>query len=296
MSLRTFFESWFAAGALGCAIVFFLWRRTRDDELKPSPVVIAVTLAAGPIIPAALAWFAVAGTGKRRQSKAHAPNDGPIRTREDLLCRMINLRLAVRPEPGRPHIADHWIGWQLGQTPEADLAAAIDMFLWNEDAVRPLGDNPADLASSSPALAPGLRDKLLTYSAAAMKLKHPQYLEIGYDIFEQCVDLAAQWSLKEIANAAAGKPYPPQSWWSHPLSWEAVMNGDFDPAADVHELEHGTTRLSAQWRTMMSRRSEQDEIWSFKSPPETWQSLGGRAGLVLVRRKTPIASVTLRMN
>src|SRR5206468_1289893 len=99
-----------------------------------------------------------------------------------------------------------------------------------------------------------------------------------------------------IRRATGAKPYPPRSWWTEELSWKAVMNGELVPSVAIHELEHGTTRTSAQWRTMMSRRSDSDEIWSFKSPSESWEQLCGRAGLVLVRRGAPIASVTLAMN
>ena len=57
-----------------------------------------------------------------------------------------------------------------------------------------------------------------------------------------------------------------RSWWTERLSWQAVMNGEFSSSVNVHELEHGKTRLSVQWRTMMSRRSESDEILIVQKP------------------------------
>lgn len=295
MSLSTFAWSWAAAGALGCVIVYFLHRRSRNNDLRPSPGLLAGTLVAGPIVPVFVLGLTVFSSRKRPSSRPEPPT-GPVRDRDDLMCRMINLRLAVAPEPGRPSSADHWPMYQFSETPEADLAAAVDMFLWNEDAVHPLVPDSGGALVEVLQLRSEMREKVLAYCSAAMKLKHPQYLQLGHNIFERSVDLAIEWALNEIGRAVRDRPYPPPSWWTEQLSWQVVMNGDFGSSVNVHELEHGTSRLSVQWRTMMSRRSESDEIWSFQSPPETWQRLGGRAGLVLVRRGRPVSSVTLRMN
>jgi hypothetical protein len=40
---------------------------------------------------------------------------------------------------------------------------------------------------------------------------------------------------------------------------------------------------NAEWQALLAERQEGDEIWEFRSPPDTWKHLFGRAGVALVR-------------
>jgi hypothetical protein len=39
-----------------------------------------------------------------------------------------------------------------------------------------------------------------------------------------------------------------------------------------------------------------DELWTFRSPPDSWQLLAGRAGIALVRDEKPIRTIITLMN
>jgi hypothetical protein len=39
-----------------------------------------------------------------------------------------------------------------------------------------------------------------------------------------------------------------------------------------------------------------DELWTFRSPPDSWQLLAGRAGIALVRDGKPIKAIITMMN
>ena len=54
--------------------------------------------------------------------------------------------------------------------------------------------------------------------------------------------------------------------------------------------------LNAEWRELVARMLDGDEIWEFSSPANTWSKLGGRAGVALVRNGEIIDSIITRMN
>jgi hypothetical protein len=47
-----------------------------------------------------------------------------------------------------------------------------------------------------------------------------------------------------------------------------------------------------KWQTFISRMIAGDELWSFKSPPETWNNLAGVAGYAIVRSNNIVATIT----
>lgn len=53
---------------------------------------------------------------------------------------------------------------------------------------------------------------------------------------------------------------------------------------------------SSQWRDLLARMQPGDEIWEFSSPPETWEDLCGRRGIVLLRGKEAVAWIVTSMN
>jgi len=51
-----------------------------------------------------------------------------------------------------------------------------------------------------------------------------------------------------------------------------------------------------EWEDLKALMMPGDEIWTFSSPPESWQDLAGRAGVALVRDGIPIRVVVTMMN
>lgn len=54
--------------------------------------------------------------------------------------------------------------------------------------------------------------------------------------------------------------------------------------------------LSPKWDALKAQMQPDDELWTFSSPPKSWEDLAGRSGIALVRDKTVIASIVTMMN
>ena len=76
----------------------------------------------------------------------------------------------------------------------------------------------------------------------------------------------------------------------------------FDPV-DIDEMEsdwldkpgpYGVPKK--EWVKLKSQMEEHDEIFSFSSPPQSWENLAGRAGYALVRDGEVVASIVTMMN
>jgi hypothetical protein len=67
---------------------------------------------------------------------------------------------------------------------------------------------------------------------------------------------------------------------------EAAHTGDGKPFG----------RLNPEWEQMKAHMIDGDELWSFKSPPDTWRHLAGRAGIALVRDGEIIRNLVTLMN
>jgi hypothetical protein len=53
---------------------------------------------------------------------------------------------------------------------------------------------------------------------------------------------------------------------------------------------------NAEWEALKTEMKPGDELWTFSSPPASWQGLAGRAGIALVRNGAPIKILTGAMN
>ncbi len=65
---------------------------------------------------------------------------------------------------------------------------------------------------------------------------------------------------------------------------------------DAPELRKPFGFLNAKWEELKARMRTGDEIWTFRSPPESWQDLAGRAGVALVRSNKMIDAIVTVMN
>lgn len=64
----------------------------------------------------------------------------------------------------------------------------------------------------------------------------------------------------------------------------------FPDAAKPFGFDH------AKWEALKAQMKAGDEIWTFSSPPESWENLAGRAGIALVRHGKPIVVLITDMN
>ena len=77
-----------------------------------------------------------------------------------------------------------------------------------------------------------------------------------------------------------------------PQSW-------LDVRVTVQELEAETSRLRPQgdrWENFKKQIMDEDELWTFCSPPESWQSHAGREGIAIVRGGCVAAHLVMLMN
>jgi hypothetical protein len=83
--------------------------------------------------------------------------------------------------------------------------------------------------------------------------------------------LQRQASIAEIeAFRKESAPGEPSDWWI--IQWEE------------------------KWQQFFSIMIEGDEIWEYRSPPETWQYMAGQAGYAVVRAGEVIHVLMTRMN
>lgn len=54
--------------------------------------------------------------------------------------------------------------------------------------------------------------------------------------------------------------------------------------------------MNKEWKTLITRMIEGDELWEFNSPEDTWENLCGRAGIALVRNGEVIDTLITMMN
>lgn len=81
------------------------------------------------------------------------------------------------------------------------------------------------------------------------------------------------------SDATNSKPLIPTEWLTKRVS---IQNVDIKLKADLEKLQ--------------SAMKPGDELWEFKSPPETWRMFAGVAGYAIVRDGTPVGGVVTYMN
>ena len=77
--------------------------------------------------------------------------------------------------------------------------------------------------------------------------------------------------------------------------WPEVIPSWLTMRATVSEIE-AECSLDDDWIEFKSMVEDRDEIWRFRSPPETWMSLAGRQGFALVRSDKIVACLVTIMN
>ena len=92
----------------------------------------------------------------------------------------------------------------------------------------------------------------------------------------------------------------PLAWLQERMSIEEAERR-FTPKQDdranyVPELRKPFGFLNARWEELKARVQTGDQIWTFSSPPETWELVPHSFGIALVRENKVIAAVILGMS
>jgi hypothetical protein len=93
--------------------------------------------------------------------------------------------------------------------------------------------------------------------------------------------IPASWLIKKTSVAEAEADHP----------------GMRDERAQQHpELARPFGALNAKWEALKADMQPNDELWTFSSPPRTWEDLAGRAGIALVRDGIAIEIIVTMLN
>jgi hypothetical protein len=93
--------------------------------------------------------------------------------------------------------------------------------------------------------------------------------------------IPAAWLIKKISVAEAEAEHP------------GVRD---ERARRFPELAKPFGALNAKWEALKARMQPNDELWTFSSPPRTWEDLAGRAGVALVRDGQAIEIIVTMLN
>jgi hypothetical protein len=90
-----------------------------------------------------------------------------------------------------------------------------------------------------------------------------------------------EWLQMQITVAEAETAYPG-------ITDDRVKN--FPDAAKPFGFRH------AEWEALKTHMQPGDQLWTFMSPPKSWEDLAGRSGIALVRNGAPIEIIVGAMN
>ena len=90
-----------------------------------------------------------------------------------------------------------------------------------------------------------------------------------------------EWLQKQITIAEAETAYPG-------ITDDRVKN--FPDAAKPFGFRH------AEWEALKTHMQPGDQLWTFMSPPKSWEDLAGRSGIALVRNGAPVEVIIGAMN
>jgi hypothetical protein len=90
-----------------------------------------------------------------------------------------------------------------------------------------------------------------------------------------------EWLQQQITVAEAETAYPG-------ITDDRVKN--FPDAAKPFGFRH------AEWEALKTHMQPGDQLWTFMSPPKSWEDLAGRSGIALVRNGAPVEVIIGAMN
>jgi hypothetical protein len=102
------------------------------------------------------------------------------------------------------------------------------------------------------------------------------------------------------ARAADDMPPIPKAWLDKKVSVEeaeALYSGVHDERVQRRpDFAKPFGFLNSNWEALKAAMQPGDELWTFASPPDSWQNLAGEAGVAVVRDGNPIKVIITTVN
>jgi hypothetical protein len=131
------------------------------------------------------------------------------------------------------------------------------------------------------------------YIDQVLSVYFSRYLEHGVDLRNAAIKLAK--AHVQLSAGLEGGAYPPIEW----LSWKmdrAEFDRKFANRPDASQLLMPSSNFDIDFVEFIIRLRDDDELWRFSSPPESWEMMMGRGGIALVRDGRPITYLGTVMN
>ena len=107
-------------------------------------------------------------------------------------------------------------------------------------------------------------------------------------------DLKAKWRRrKDSKKSSRLKPISHASWLGDKIT---VQEAEIKYMADVDGQDVPFGYAHNQWKKLLKQKRWRDELYEFRSPDESWDSLAGREGIALTRKGEIIADIVTRMS
>lgn len=140
---------------------------------------------------------------------------------------------------------------------------------------------------------------LLDYVTYRLSLEDPPYVALGSQFIAGQIALCDRYQQRR-GKGRDGRSWPPAEWLKRQMNlaeFEALGTG-FDPFSSgaPAALTLGGGRVARELEDLKVLMLPGDELWSFASPPQTWQQLAGRAGIALIRNGMAVGHVVTKMN
>jgi len=239
---------------------------------------------------------------------ARAAKFTPPASRETTLCQMIELRRKSDPRLRRLGSPSNWPIFELWETTEALILDIVEQYLWLRDGglVEQIALEKIEIfhrGTINVDLDPGVT--LHSYINRRLAEIDPLYLKQGALVLDRAISIAERWADEEMGRQKSQPSFPPHEWLRQRISVPMLERGKA-PAIVRSGIRITINQRSfdldtaipqkREWERIKLRMLPGDELWTFSSPPDTWQALAGRMGVALVRDGHVIAHAITAMN
>jgi hypothetical protein len=202
----------------------------------------------------------------------------------------------------------NWPMFELWETTEAVLLDIVEQYLWLRDGglLEQIALEKIEIfhrGTIDVDLEPGIT--LRSYISRRLAEIDPSYLKLGTKVLDRAMSIAKQWADEEMKRQNSQPSFPPRDWLGQRINVPMVERGKAPPIVGSgiritinqrsFDLDTGIPQTH-EWERIKLRMLPGDELWTFSSPPETWQALAGRMGIALVRKGRVIAHAITAMN
>jgi hypothetical protein len=238
---------------------------------------------------------------------ARAAKFTPPASRETILCQMIELRRKIDPRLRHRGSPSNWPMFQLWETTEAVILEIVEQYLWLRDGglVEQIALEKIEIfhrATIDVDLEPGI--SMRSYIFRRVTEIDPLYLSQGTKLLDRAISVAERRAYDEIKQKKLQPSFPPKEWLKQRISAPMVERqraplvlGGLRITIDQRSFDlDAAIPQKRDWDRIKLRMLPDDELWTFNSPPETWQALAGRMGVALIRDGRAIDHAITVMN